>query len=634
MNQNLLEATQFEEIRQELMQFTISDMAKDILKERQPSNNFATVDRWLDETEEATLLLASGQHVPFMGMKRIRQLTVKIEKGMILEPVELVEYGDFLRSFRLIAKLFEKNKYQTPLLHSYTKDLADLTDIEGEVSQCIQGNMVATDSTRQLRKIRGTIQKVEREISDKMQKHLRNHLESNYLQDKMILKKEDRYTLPVRAEFKNKIKGNLIESSAKGSTVYIEPLDVSKLNDQLVMAKGEEVAEVYQILASLTGLIAEKLEIINYCKDVVVELDIIFARGKCSRSYGGRKPNINQEDVLMFNQVKHPLLGTSAVPLSLELGENHRGLIITGPNAGGKTVVLKTVALTCLMTMYGIFVSNHAGTNVAILNEIFIDIGDQQSLENSLSTFSGHMDNISRILSQTKQHTLVLLDEIGSGTEPNEGAALGIAIMEEMYRRGSLVIATTHYGEIKDFALQHEDFQTAAMAFDAATLSPKYQLLMGEVGDSNAFWIAEKMHIQSAILHRAKSYLTGENYTHEKLEFKVEAARKKKEVVQPQYYFDRGDRVYSSELGKTGLYYADEDENSASIYVDKEFHSVMKKRLELKGKAVDLYPADYDVDALFEAFAVRKERRDLERGSKKAQKALDKERKKRQQSSV
>lgn len=630
MDKQILEASQFNEMKHQLAQFAISDMAKAIIETRQPSNRFGTVERWLEETQEAVELLSSGQHVPFMGLARIRQLTVKIEKGMILEPGELVEYGDFLRSFRLIAKLFEKNKYHLPLLHSYTKDLADLSDIEGEISQKIQGNTVATDSTRPLRKIRGTIQKLEKDINERLMKYIRNSGSTNILQEKMILKKDERYTLPVRTEFKNKLKGNIIESSAKGSTVYIEPQDVAKLNDKLVMARSEEIAEVYQVLSFLTGLIAEKMEIIGYCKDVVVELDIIFARGKFSRSLGGKKPAINEEDTLVLDCVLHPLLGTDAVPLSLELGRQARGLIITGPNAGGKTVVLKTVALTCLLTMSGIFVSCKEGTSIAVFDEIFIDIGDQQSLENSLSTFSGHMQNISGILRQTKAHSLILLDEIGSGTEPNEGAALGISIMEEMYRKGALVIATTHYGEIKDFALRHEDFLTAAMAFDAETLTPKYKLLMGQVGNSNAFWIAKKMNIQRNVLERATQYLAQKEYAHEKLDFGTKKAKEKIETPQ-LFHFSKGDRVFSKELEKTGLYHEDLDENFGEIFADDKFHKVMKKRLELQAKASDLYPDGYDLDTLFEDFATRKARRDLERGSKKAQKKLDKDRKERQQ---
>lgn len=627
MNNQLLQTTQFNEINDRLMHLTISDFAKELLADRRPLTNFNAVKRKLAETDEASNLLGSGQHVPFMGLTRIQQLTKKIEKGLILEIGELIEYGDFLRSFRLIAKLFEKNQYQAPTLASYAKDLADLSEVEEAINLSIQGNQIASESSRQLRKIRNQIQKIEKDIESKMAKHLRNWSGSNFLQERLILKKADRYTLPVKVEFKNKVKGSIVESSRQGQTVYIEPNDVSKLNEELIFAKAEEVAEVYQILAYLTGLIAENLPTIHYSKDIIVELDIIFARGKLSRSFGGRKPDINHEDVLRLKQVKHPLLD-NPVPLSLELGAAHRGLIITGPNAGGKTVVLKTVALTCLLTMSGIFVANQAGTTIPILDELFIDIGDQQSLENALSTFSGHMQNISQILAKSRNHTLVLLDEIGSGTEPKEGAALGIALMEEMYLKGALVIATTHYGEIKDFALQHQDFVTAAMAFDSASLSPKYQLLLGEVGDSNAFWIAKKMQVPANVLTRSRDYLQTKNYSSEKKVFaKRQQAAPKVEAVA----FDKGDRVYSAELQKTGLYYEEKDASYGIIYLEGEFKTVLKRRLELKGAAKDLYPADYDLESLFTDFHERKKIRDLERGSKKAHKQLAKEAKERAQ---
>ncbi|MDH6365357.1 DNA mismatch repair protein MutS2 [Enterococcus sp. PF1-24] len=625
MNQQLLEITQYIEIKQRWQQLAISDAAKEIIEQRDPSSSLAAVNRWLDESAEAMLLLDSGQHVPFMGLTRIQQLTTKIEKGMILEPTELLEYGDFLRSFRLISKLFAKNQYQTPLLYRYTNSLVSFTSVEEIINSSVQGNHLADENFRELRKIRGQVRKLEKEIQQKLAKYLKNSGSTSYLQDKMILMKDDRYTLPVRIEFKNKIAGNIIETSNKGTTVYIEPHDVSKLNDQLVLAKSSEVAEVYQILAYLTGLIAEKLMEINFCKETVVELDIIFARGKLSRALAGSKPLVNQEDRLVFKGVKHPLLGNDAVPLSLELGTTARGLIITGPNAGGKTVVLKTIALTCLLTMSGIFVANQPGTEIAIFKEIFLDIGDQQSLPNSLSTFSGHMQHISEILQAAKQQTLVLVDEIGSGTEPKEGAALGIAIMGKLYRKGALIVATTHYGEIKDFALQHEDFVTAAMAFDVATLSPKYQLLMNKVGDSNAFWIAKKMVISEDVLIQAKNFLTDETYPTAKKTFKYQQKSQTTQDVETTPKFQQGDRVLAKDLKQVGLFYEALENNFSSIYIEGTFHKVLNRRLELQARVADLYPADYDLNQLFTSFSERKQQRDLERGSKKAQKKLDKE---------
>ena len=333
---------------------------------------------------------------------------------------------------------------------------------------------------------------------------------------------------------------------------FIEPT-VAKNNDELILARGKKPGRFTRFWQdSLHKPIADKLTEIGYSREILGELDIILAWAKYSRKIDGQPLLVNDQEELYLDRVRHPLLGSQAVPLTLSLGETGRGLIITGPNAGGKTVVLKTVALTCLCAASGILLQHGGQTQVPILQEIFIDIGDQQDLGNALSTFSAHMDNVSRILHQTKPGSLVLLDEIGSGTEPKEGAALGIAIMEELYRRGALVIATTHYGEIKDFALAHPDFRTAAMAFDEVQLKPKYQLLMDQVGESNAFWIAKEKAVPQSVLQKARGYLAGADY-----QFTPYQARKKAKptpdatVVSTETankpVFAKGDRVLLTE---------------------------------------------------------------------------------------
>ncbi|MFV0557083.1 MAG: endonuclease MutS2 [Enterococcus sp.] len=621
MNPNVLNQTEFTTIKKQISQLAISDYGKKELEQRQVSTDLATVEKRLTETEEALLILNSGQHVPFMGMKQIQLLNQKIEKGFILEAIELQEYSDFLHSFRLVKQLFEKNQYQAPTLFTYTQALTEFKEIVDEINRVVSGNQVKTDSSRTLKKVRGKIQKLESDIEKSFTKYLKNATTQKYLQERLIVKKDERYTLPVKSEFQSKIHGQIIEKSNRGTTVFIEPEGIRKQNEALQLAKAEEIAEVYQLLAYLTGLVAEQAQAIQACTEIIVELDVIFARGKYSRSIDGKRVLVNQEDELVFDGVKHPLLGSEAVGLDLALGCNARGLIITGPNAGGKTVVLKTVALTCLLTMFGVFVNHQGKTNVAIFKDLFLDIGDQQSMENALSTFSGHMQNISNIVRLAPKHSLVLLDEIGSGTEPKEGAALGIAIMEELYQQGAIVIATTHYGEIKDFALAHEDFQTAAMAFDSATLTPKFRLLMNQVGDSNAFWIARKMEIHEKILQRAQKYLVGEAYQTQKVTFKK---RKNVQVLDTKPAFSKGDRLYLTEQDCYGLFYELVDSELAQVYVDNQLQEVALRRVKLVMPASELYPMGYDLESLFSDFQERKFTRDIDRGSKKAQKQLRK----------
>ena len=305
--------------------------------------------------------------------------------------------------------------------------------------------------------------------------------------------------------------------------------------------------------------------------------------------------------------------------------------MITGANAGGKTVVLKTVGLFTLMAMFGLQVPAQEGTELAIFDELFVDIGDQQNLENALSTFSGHMQNIAEILKRVNRNTLVLLDEIGSGTEPNEGAALAVAIMETMYEQGALLVATTHYGEIKKFAKEHEDFIPAAMAFDRDALQPKYLLQVGETGDSQALWIAKKMKMSSKLIDQAQTYIQQKTYQTKKKDFADLGQifeNKKNELA--KRHFEKGDRVWLTEHQKEGLVFEDDGSEKVMIYFNNEKIAVLRQRVQFRRSASELYPEGYDLDSLFIDFKTRKKQRDLERGSKKAHKELLKEMRTRQ----
>lgn len=624
MNTDTIEKTQFHLIKEKLIQYAISSSAKEYIRKMQPSIHLEVVRKRLKETAEAKNLLNSNQHVPFMGLVTIDYLTKQVEKGILLEPKELIDYADFLRSNRLIQQFMKKNEFLVPLLSKYGESLQIFPEIEDEIYRVIGNGQVKTEASKSLKKIRNSINDCEKEIEDKLNKFLRSSQNKEKIQESFIVKKKERYTVPIKASYKNQISGTIVEISATGATAYIEPAALTKINDKLYQLKMEEMTEVYQILAMLNGLIAEKMVAIQSNMEVISQFDVIFAKGKYSREINGMEPLINKQGIIDLKGVKHPLLGEQAVPLTLSLGKDYRGLTITGPNAGGKTVVLKTVALVTLQTMLGLQIIAEKGTNIAIFDQIFVDIGDQQSIENALSTFSGHMQNIAQILAETKKNSLILLDEIGSGTEPNEGAALAIAIMEAFYQKGSILITTTHYGEIKKFSQEHEDFTTAAMAFDSATLTPKYQLILGQTGESNAFWIADKMKLNQNVLEKARDYLATKEYSTEKVVFSQ--PKKQEETVLKWVDFEKGDQVLWTEKQKIALVYETIiGSDQVIIYVEKEFVEVSRKRLQMKMKATELYPANYDLGSLFESHKVRKERRDIDRGSKKAHKKLYKE---------
>lgn len=361
---------------------------------------------------------------------------------------------------------------------------------------------------------------------------------------------------------------------------------------------------------------------------------MIFAKAKYSRDINGIKPKLNNYGYINIVNGKHPLLKGEVIPLNFSIGKDYRTLIITGPNAGGKTVVLKTVGLLVLAVQSGFHIPANEGTNISIFERIFVDIGDNQSLENSLSTFSSHMKNLSDILKSCNKSSLILCDEIGSGTEPNEGAALAIAILEEFYKRGSITIATTHYGEIKDFSDKHSDFENAAMKFEKESLNPLYKLLIGESGQSNALWISKKMGVRDSIIEKAKGYIESKDYDYSLV--KESKIKKEKEIdIKPLFKeevseYNKGDKVLLLEFNKSGIVYIPEDDsNKVVVFYENQYLSIAKNRLKLEFKAEDLYPKDYDLDSIFISFVERKLERDIERGSKKALKKIQKEIRKR-----
>ena len=615
-----IEKLQFNQIINEVKNRAIGDYSKQQFNHNILSYNLAEVKRKQEETAEARIILDSNQHVPFMGLVQIERLLSEVHKGMILTARELIEVADFLRSNKMMQHFFEKNQFQTPILYEYSCGLNIFSEIEEEIYQKIQNGQLTDDASKNLKRVRKQLSATEKEIETKLHKFLNHPNNQTFIQDKIIIKKGDTYTIPIKVTYKKRVSGNIIEQSNKGQTVYIEPSSITKLNEKLIMLEAEAIAEEYQILAELTGLLSERYSQIMMSIESITAFDMIFARAKYSRDIDGVTPKMNKNELISIQQARHPLLKGHAVPLDFTLGEEYRGIIITGANAGGKTLVLKTVGILILMAMSGIQVPAKEGTTLPVLDHLFVDIGDQQNIENALSTFSGHMKNISTIVKHAGRHSLVLLDEIGSGTEPNEGAGLGIAIMEHLYQSGSLIIATTHYGEIKTFANTHNDFVPARMTFDKETLTPLYQLNIGEIGNSQALWIAKKMSMPKELIDKAEQYIRKTQYPIEKINFKTSSQNNT--VTKSDVIFQKGDRVYLNELKEYALVYSDTGKDMVDVFIDNAHKHVLKKRITLVMRATELYPKNYDLDSLFTPFKIRKKQKDLERGSKKAHKQL------------
>ncbi|QKE74804.1 endonuclease MutS2 [Arthrobacter citreus] len=626
MNNSTFEKLQYNELKEIVKTYCVSGLGKKLIDQLEPSSIMKVVKNRLNETTEARAILDAEGHVPFLGVSNIESIIQKLEKGLILDPSDLISISDFLRGCRRIKKFMQEKVFFAPILASYANSMSEFVKVEDEINFSIKGNSVDSAASKELKRIRNNVEAVEGKIKDRLNKFLNNSANKTYIQDFFISKKDDRYTIPIKASFKKQVPGAIIEVSSKGSTVFIEPNTVTKLNSELASLKAEEAMEEYQILATLSGMILENIYEININMELISQYDMVFAKAKFSKQIGGVEPRLNDFGYIKLIQCKHPLLIGEVVPLNFEIGEGYRSLIITGPNAGGKTIVLKTIGLLTLATMSGFHIIGDKETEIAVFEKIFVDIGDNQSIENALSTFSSHMKNLSDIMRVSNNNTLLLFDEIGSGTEPNEGAALAISILEEFYLMGCITVATTHYGEIKRFSEMHSDFMNAAMRFNSETLEPMYKLIIGKSGESNALWISKKMNIHENILQRAKEYMENKEYRLEKVN---ESAIRKPKVVkvkaEERVNYQKGDRVKLLDLDRVGIVYKEIDQYfNLVVFYNGELIEVNEKRITLELKAAELYPDGYDLDSLFVEYATRKLERDIERGSKKALRKIQK----------
>lgn len=627
MNHATYEKLQYNELKQMIRSYCVSGLGKQLLDKLKPITNIKIVKNRLNETTEARAILDAEGHVPFLGVSNIDNTIQNLEKGMMLDPSELVSVSDFLRGCRKMKKFMMNKEFFAPVLTSYANSMTEFKSIEEEINFSIKGNRVDSAASKELKRIRNNMAGAEEKIKERLNKFLNSSSYKKYIQEFFISKKDDRYTIPIKASYKNQVPGTVIEVSSKGSTVFIEPNTITKLNGELASLKAEEAIEEYQILATLSGMLLENIHEIKINMDLISQYDMVFAKAKFSKHVGGIEPKLNDYGYIKLVDCKHPLLTREAVPLHFEIGKDYRSLIITGPNAGGKTIVLKTIGLVTLAAMSGFHIISNKETEIAVFDNIFVDIGDNQSIENALSTFSSHMKNLSEIMRASNNNTLLLFDEIGSGTEPNEGAALAISILEEFYQMGCITVATTHYGEIKRFSEMHSDFMNAAMQFNSDTLEPMYQLLIGKSGESNALWISRKMNIRENVLQRAKCYMENKGYHLERVDdHKIRKPKIVKEKTEEKDEYKKGDRVKLLDYDDFGIIYKERDNfSNVVVFYNEEFIEVNVKRISLEISAKELYPDGYGLETLFIDYTTRKTQHDIERGSKKALRKIQKE---------
>ena len=495
---------------------------------RQPSTDLYEIQALQKETSDALSRIYQKGAVSFRGVRDIRGSIKRLEIGAIIGINELLSICSLLDVCSKV-KAYSRNDRDPDFedsLEAMFQALQPLTPVSSEIRRCIASEEeLNDDASPALFKIRRSM----RQINDKVHAQLQTMVNGSartYLQDAVVTMRNGRYCIPVKAEHRGQIPGMIHDQSSTGSTLFVEPMAVIKLNNDLRELELKEEKEIEMILATLSARCGEETEALRDDLDLLTKLDFIFARAQLSRSMNGTQPDFNEEGRILIKKGRHPLLDKKkVVPIDIQLGKDFELLIITGPNTGGKTVSLKTVGLFTLMGQAGLHIPAFDHSELSVFHEVFADIGDEQSIEQSLSTFSAHMTNTVSILKEADDRSLVLFDELGAGTDPTEGAALAIAILSNLHRRGSRVMATTHYSELKVFALSTPGVENGCCEFDVETLRPTYRLLIGVPGKSNAFAISQKLGLSQDIIEEAKTHLTKQDEDFEDLLADLEQKR-------------------------------------------------------------------------------------------------------------
>ena len=622
MNKHTFKSLEFQQIKTIIANFALTKEGKEKIECLTPSTNKRQIEAWLDEVSEAVEILKKSASVPVHGLDGMDILLNNMNKGVALRADQLAKLYDFLECCGKMRRYMKDKEFYAPRVSSYVEGIDELPELAAEIIRCIRNGRVDDYASKDLLKIRKQIVIQEERLKEKTLQLIRSNKYKTYLQENVISQRNGRYVIPIKKEYRNKLKGTVLDTSASGSTLFIEPEEISIYQDQITWLLADEEVEVQKVLNYLTGLVEDKEQQIRLAIETMVHYDFLFAKAKYSRSINGNKVGINETGDLELMQARHPLLGEKAVPLSFKLEKEQSALVITGPNTGGKTVTIKTVGLLTLMVQCGLHIPASEESNFSIFERILVDIGDGQSITENLSTFSSRIINIIEILKETNDRTLALLDELGSGTDPGEGMGLATAILEILYEKGSTILATTHYSEIKEFAETHQGFINGSMEFDLKTLSPTYRLTIGRGGESQAFAIALKLGIHPKIIERAHhiTYKEEKRYSTEITEaWKLRELEKqviinkyrhrnktlKTEMKVPLYH--QGDNVKISPTNEFGIIYTGPDQlGNYIVQIKGEKVSINHKRIALYISANELYPDDYDFDIIFQSKENRK----------------------------
>jgi DNA mismatch repair protein MutS2 len=533
MDERTLRILEFDKIIKKLVSLTASKLGKELAEALFPETDYSKVQRILKETSDGTSFIIRKGSPPMGGIHDIRGSLRKVEVGSVLSPGELLKIAGCLRAGRGLKSYASDSVAMDG--DNVVNELINLLEINKRIEDKIELSILSEEeisdsASSALGSIRRQIGSLQNSIKDKLNDIIRSSKYQKYMQESIVTMRGDRYVVPVKQEYRNEIPGLVHDMSASGATIFVEPMAVVEANNQIRELKIKEQLEIERILAELTTDVSDIVEGLKSNIKILAKLDFIFAKAKLSLDYNCVCPRLNTNRHITIKKGRHPLLvKNKVVPIDFWVGDSFSTLIVTGPNTGGKTVTLKTVGLFTLMTQAGLHLPANEGTEMSIFGSVFADIGDEQSIEQSLSTFSSHMTNIVRILENADDSSLIMLDELGAGTDPTEGAALAMAVLEVLHQKGAITAATTHYSELKVYAISTKGVENACCEFDVETLRPTYKLLIGVPGKSNAFAISKRLGLTDDILKRAKEFLTQEDIEFEDVLLSIEKNRSESE---------------------------------------------------------------------------------------------------------
>lgn len=621
---NIDKQIEFDKIKEQWKNLAVTDRARESIEETACYLSEGELRKQLRDTTNSKMLLEKLGTPPLQNVAEAKEILAVAEKGDCLTPYQLERVEKVLVAVQRLKDYLNRGKiYDNPLAY-YEENLDAVETLREEIRRQIRSGAVDDYASKELRQIRSDLMRCEEQMKQKAEQVMRANREC--MADSYCTTRNGRICVPVKKEYKFKISGSVVDKSATGNTFFIEPVSVAKYYEELQLLRINEENEVYRILYTLTAMVAEVVPVMNENIRMMEKLDFIFSKGKLSIDMDAVEPAINTERRIALTDARHPLMDRNEnVPLQFEIGKQARGIIITGPNTGGKTVAIKTVMLCCVMAQCGLHVTCTAA-DICMNSGYLCDIGDGQDITANLSTFSAHIKNVLEVLGEVNQDSLVIMDEMGSGTDPAEGMGIAVAILEELRKSECLFLVTTHYPAVKEYAEKTQDVINARMTFDRETLKPTYQMVIGEAGESCAFYIADRLGMPTEMLKTAiqaaygteavDSYQFGEGDAVIRKQVAHKISRMKPTSLKKDFgkKYRIGDSVMIYPDQKIGIVCEPVNEKGVlRVQLRDKKIWINHKRVKLHVAAEKLYPADYDFSIIFETVENRKLRHDMER---------------------